>query len=159
MTDGGKGPVIREDDGGVAALWLIRGERNELDTGLLDALAEALADCEADPSVRAIVLTGVGSSFCAGIDLSSGPTAIRDLLLGEGGGRVGYQEPAGRITCGCGNPAAARGGRWAGPSRHRGRRKPCDRGARRDAGLCGRCRGVPGAQTARVRRPSRLGRG
>lgn len=98
MADGGTGPVIREDDGGVATLWLSRGERNELDIGLLDTLAEALSDCEADPSVRAVVLTGAGSSFCAGIDLSPGPTAIRDLLLGEGGGRAGYQEPAGRVT-------------------------------------------------------------
>ncbi len=93
-----QGSVIRETDGRVATLTLKRGERNELDAGLLHELAEALADCDLDPGVQAVVLTGAGASFCVGVDLSSGPTAIRDLLLGEGAGRVGYQEPAGRIT-------------------------------------------------------------
>ncbi|XVQ87774.1 enoyl-CoA hydratase-related protein [Microbispora siamensis] len=92
------GRIRRELHDGVAILWMENGERNVLDHALLNGLAAALAECEADPDVRAVVLTGAGRTFCAGVDLSSGPTAIRDLLLGEGAGEVGYQEPAGRIT-------------------------------------------------------------
>jgi methylglutaconyl-CoA hydratase len=44
--------------------------RNALSTLLLDQLAQALRDAMADASVRAIVLTGTGSVFCSGADLS-----------------------------------------------------------------------------------------
>jgi enoyl-CoA hydratase/carnithine racemase len=33
-----------------------------------------------------------------GADLGDGPAALRDLIAADGGGRPGYQEPAGRVT-------------------------------------------------------------
>lgn len=54
------------------AAWLLLDEperRNALSAAMLDELAGALGEAEADDAVRAIVLTGRGASFCAGADL------------------------------------------------------------------------------------------
>ena len=56
--------------GDVATIELQRPERrNALNSELVDALREAVQKASAD-QVRAIVLTGAGSVFCAGADLS-----------------------------------------------------------------------------------------
>ncbi|MEU3278485.1 enoyl-CoA hydratase family protein [Streptomyces antibioticus] len=47
--------------------------RNALSSVLVGALAHALADCAADPEVRAVVLTHTGGTFCAGADLRDPP--------------------------------------------------------------------------------------
>lgn len=36
----------------------------------IDDLMDALAECAADPAVRAVVVTGAGRAFCAGADIS-----------------------------------------------------------------------------------------
>jgi methylglutaconyl-CoA hydratase len=57
------------------AAWIVldRPERrNALSPELLVALSEALERALAEPSVRAVVLSGRGSSFCAGADLGKG---------------------------------------------------------------------------------------
>ncbi|TXR96625.1 enoyl-CoA hydratase family protein [Streptomyces sp. col6] len=43
--------------------------RNALSAGLVAELADALEACAADASVRAVVLTHAGTTFCAGADL------------------------------------------------------------------------------------------
>src|SRR5437870_13360196 len=40
-----------------------------------DDLLAAVRDCRADPEVRAILLTGTGDSFCAGMDLRASTVA------------------------------------------------------------------------------------
>ncbi len=51
--------------------------RNALSRELLPELEQALGDLHQQVAVRAVILTGVGSSFCAGRgparDLSNGP--------------------------------------------------------------------------------------
>lgn len=55
---------------GVAAIALNRPDkRNALNDALLEALLGALDRVESDASVRAVLLRGEGSSFCAGVDL------------------------------------------------------------------------------------------
>jgi enoyl-CoA hydratase len=55
---------------GVATLTLARPERrNALSIKLRDQIAAQLEEFARDPAVRAVVLTGAGSSFCAGFDL------------------------------------------------------------------------------------------
>ncbi len=54
----------------VAEVLLDRPEKhNALDMQMFDDLAAAGARLAAEPSVRAVVLTGAGENFCAGIDL------------------------------------------------------------------------------------------
>jgi enoyl-CoA hydratase/carnithine racemase len=56
---------------GVATLTLARPERrNALSIKLRDELTQQLEDWAADPAVRVVVLTGAGSTFCAGFDLN-----------------------------------------------------------------------------------------
>jgi enoyl-CoA hydratase/carnithine racemase len=82
-------------DSGVAVLTFNRPERmNAWGGGLATAFYSSLDKAEADPAVRAIVLTGSGRAFCAGADMgdlstignttveSAGGTDI-DKLVGE----------------------------------------------------------------------------
>ncbi|MGH3677677.1 MAG: enoyl-CoA hydratase [Mycobacterium sp.] len=64
-------PVTYQHRGsGVAVLTLNRPERmNAFGGGLAAAFYSHLDTAEADPSVRAIVLTGSGRAFCAGADM------------------------------------------------------------------------------------------
>ncbi|WP_101949035.1 enoyl-CoA hydratase [Mycobacterium sp. 3519A] len=66
-------PVLYEvRDAGVAVLTLNRPERtNGWGGGLAAMFYERLDDAEADPAVRAIVVTGSGRAFCAGADMGS----------------------------------------------------------------------------------------
>jgi enoyl-CoA hydratase/carnithine racemase len=62
--------VLIEDDGAVRVLTMNRPEaRNALNIGLIESLYAALCEADADPSARAVVLTGVDPAFCAGVDL------------------------------------------------------------------------------------------
>lgn len=62
--------VLTEDRGPVRILTLNRPERlNAITEQLIADLNAALAAAHADPSVRALVLTGAGRAFCAGDDL------------------------------------------------------------------------------------------
>jgi enoyl-CoA hydratase/carnithine racemase len=59
-------------DTGVATLTLNRPEaRNALNSRMSFELGHAFATLDADDGVRVIVVTGAGSTFCAGADLSS----------------------------------------------------------------------------------------
>jgi enoyl-CoA hydratase len=56
----------------IAVLTMNRPQaRNALNPELREALAAELKSADADPSVRAVILTGAGSVFCAGMDLKS----------------------------------------------------------------------------------------
>lgn len=63
--------VLREDrSGAVVTLTLNRPDSlNALDAALVAALRDRLVALDADPQVRAIVLTGGGRAFCAGADV------------------------------------------------------------------------------------------
>jgi len=68
---------------GVAVITLNRPDkRNALSGEMIAGLGEAYAACDADNDVRVVVLTGAGTAFCAGADLSPGKSpfgAISDL--------------------------------------------------------------------------------
>ena len=62
--------VLVENTGAVRTLTMNRPEaRNALNSDLIEALYDALGGADADPSVRAVVLTGADPAFCAGVDL------------------------------------------------------------------------------------------
>lgn len=63
--------VSFERKGTVAWLTLVRPEAgNGMNVALLSDLSEAVRRCEADPAVRAVVVSGSGRFFCVGGDLS-----------------------------------------------------------------------------------------
>jgi enoyl-CoA hydratase/carnithine racemase len=63
--------TIDVDDDGVADVRLNRPEkRNALDYAMFAGILDAAARIAADPSVRAVVLSGEGKAFCAGLDVA-----------------------------------------------------------------------------------------
>jgi enoyl-CoA hydratase len=62
--------VIYEKDGRIGRITLNRPEvLNAIDGELPEALAQCVAQANADPGVHVIVLSGAGRAFCAGYDL------------------------------------------------------------------------------------------
>lgn len=72
-----------EREEGVAVLRLEHGKVNAMDLPLCEALTKQLAVLAAD-SCEAVVLTGAGNSFCAGVDLvrlaEGGPEYVKHFL-------------------------------------------------------------------------------
>lgn len=89
MTEASMVPLRITHDGPVATLILDRPDaNNSFDVVTLDAMLEAVQDLDKDPEVRAVVLTGVGKTFCTGADLSEmrrrqddAPQLFDDLTL------------------------------------------------------------------------------
>lgn len=64
--------VYEERRGGIAVLTVFNSaRRNALTVELSDRLARAVAACDSDGSVHAIVITGAAPAFCAGADLDA----------------------------------------------------------------------------------------
>lgn len=86
----GRAGLRVERDGYVAWLTIDRpGRRNAIDRATRRALAEAAVSLEADPQVRVVVITGAGTTFCAGVDLKEPPADPASHPLGD---------PAPRLT-------------------------------------------------------------
>ncbi|SDG40357.1 enoyl-CoA hydratase/isomerase family protein [Roseospirillum parvum] len=81
--------VLSRLDGqsGVRTLTLNRPQRlNAMNRALIDDLARAVEDANADPATRVLILTGAGTAFCAGDDRKDhvhpqSEEAARDLVL------------------------------------------------------------------------------
>lgn len=87
--------VRREDEGPVAVLVLDRPDRkNALSAALVDDLLAALRGAG---EARAIVLTGAGTTFCAGGDLADGMGGGAGGFLGGHQGRGRFAELLGLI--------------------------------------------------------------
>ena len=103
MTQDSPARVTVSIQAGVADVRLNRPEKlNALDPPMFDALVETGARLAADPSVRAVVLSGEGKGFCSGLDFASFQ-AMAGPSHGSGGGgsrvtnRLGDRPPE-RIT-------------------------------------------------------------
>jgi enoyl-CoA hydratase/carnithine racemase len=67
--------VMSSRTGRVAVITLNRPNRmNTISGPMLDQLSRALRAADRDPEVRAVVLTGTGRAFCAGLDLQDQAT-------------------------------------------------------------------------------------
>lgn len=63
--------IITEVDDSVGILTLNKADRhNALDEQLIAEMSEGLRELEADPRVRAVVISSTGKSFCAGADIN-----------------------------------------------------------------------------------------
>ena len=75
--------LLYEKDGPIATITLNRPERmNTISGPMLAELSEKLLTANADRDVRAIILTGSGRAFCAGLDLQD---ATSGTGIGGGG--------------------------------------------------------------------------
>lgn len=71
--------ILTEDRGQVRLLTLNRPEKmNAYSTDLHHSMMDALDAADADPAVRAIVITGAGKAYCAGADISGGFSSVID---------------------------------------------------------------------------------
>lgn len=85
--------VIVSIRGGVADVRLNRPEKiNALDPAMFAGLREAAGQVRASPQVRAVVLSGEGRGFCAGLDLES-MVALGSPAAGGPGERASTGEP------------------------------------------------------------------
>lgn len=58
--------------GGVADVRLTRADKmNALDPAMFEAIVAGIAELDAAPGLRAVVLSGEGRAFCAGLDMAS----------------------------------------------------------------------------------------
>lgn len=76
--------ILLDRDGGVATLTLNRPEkRNALSLELREQFAAALSDLAGDDDVGCLVLTGAGSAFCSGMDVTEfgGDRAHRERIV------------------------------------------------------------------------------
>jgi 2-(1,2-epoxy-1,2-dihydrophenyl)acetyl-CoA isomerase len=70
-------------DGAVGILTLNEPESlNAMTPDLLGALEKAIAELTADPTVRALVLTGEGRGFCSGQNLKASEALGQDIVTG-----------------------------------------------------------------------------
>jgi 2-(1,2-epoxy-1,2-dihydrophenyl)acetyl-CoA isomerase len=67
---------VERGDDHVARITLDRPEaKNALTAEMRDDLVSAVKSARTDPNVRAVLITGVGDAFCAGMDLSASTVA------------------------------------------------------------------------------------
>ena len=84
-SDAGSAPLLTEVRGEVLVITLNRPEaKNAATLRMAELMAEALDRLDADPALRAAVLTGAGGSFCAGMDLKGFVRGERPRIEGRG---------------------------------------------------------------------------
>lgn len=96
------------DARGVATLTMNRPERfNAFDEGLIQALHQAVQQCQSDPAVRVVVLAGAGKHFSAGADIG---WMRRAAAAPEDVNRADAQAFAGMLAAlaSCSKPTVAR---------------------------------------------------
>jgi len=70
-NDADNAEVLYALDGHIAIITLNRPERmNTISRDMLNQLTEHMLAADKDPAVRAVILTGTGRAFCAGLDLT-----------------------------------------------------------------------------------------
>jgi enoyl-CoA hydratase/carnithine racemase len=96
VTAWNSGVVELERRGPIAIVRLNRPERlNAFTSEMHDRIIEAFDECDADDSVRAVVITGTGRAFCAGADLGGGGDTF--VLDDKGSGEAPPDE-GGRVS-------------------------------------------------------------
>ena len=76
--------IHREDHAGTTVLRLEHGKAHAIDVELAAALRDRLDELQRDSQIRAVILTGTGSIFCAGVDivrvLRDGPDYVDEYV-------------------------------------------------------------------------------
>ncbi len=89
-----------EVSGGVATVTLHRPDKmNAFTPTMRKELIEIFTEADQDDSVRVVVVTGAGTAFCAGADLSSGGSAFdRSIQEGRKVSIAEYRDGGGQVS-------------------------------------------------------------
>jgi enoyl-CoA hydratase len=107
--------LVRDRRGPVLVARLNRPDaRNALNPELVRGIGDAIIDAEADPEIRAVVLTGTGDrAFCAGMDLRAFAAGEQSGLGDDDAGRAFLRLTEGAVAVplvGAANGTAVAGG-------------------------------------------------
>src|SRR5258708_35235860 len=80
---------VSDHDGGVRLLRIERPPANAINTECLQALHATASEAEADDRVRAVIVTGSGRFFSAGLDIKEMQSKGAGELAKLGGGKDG----------------------------------------------------------------------
>jgi enoyl-CoA hydratase len=87
--------VLVEVDDGVAVITINRPQtRNAVDEAVARGIAAAIDELDPRPDVAAIVLTGAGGTFCAGMDLKGFLAGENSMAGGRGFAGITQRPPA-----------------------------------------------------------------
>jgi enoyl-CoA hydratase len=90
----GEAAVTVEVDGGVAVITINRPQaRNAVNEAVASGVAAAIDDLDPRPDVAALVLTGAGGTFCAGMDLKGFLAGENPTAGGRGFGGITARPP------------------------------------------------------------------
>jgi len=90
----GEAAVSAEVDGGVAVITINRPQaRNAVNEAVARGIATAIDELDPRPDVVAMVLTGAGGTFCAGMDLKGFLTGENPTAGGRGFGGITARPP------------------------------------------------------------------
>ena len=90
----GEAAVSAEVDGGVAVITINRPQaRNAVNEAVARGIAAAIDELDPRPDVVAMVLTGAGGTFCAGMDLKGFLTGENPAAGGRGFGGITGRPP------------------------------------------------------------------
>jgi enoyl-CoA hydratase/carnithine racemase len=64
-------------------LTIHNGEKNLLNPGLLTEIRARLQECDDNPDIRAVLLTGAGETFCGGLDMAAIKAGADPALFGR----------------------------------------------------------------------------
>lgn len=108
--------LLVERDEQIALVTLNRPEQmNALNAELRVALGETMAELEADSETRAVIITGAGRAFCAGMDLKEiggggdGETGYDLSVKGQDAMRAGFENFSGPVIAAVNGAAATAG--------------------------------------------------
>jgi len=81
LTDAKLARISLEIEGSVARIVLRNPTLNVIDIPMMEELARAVAEIEAQPAVTAIVISGAGKVFSAGVDVAAHtPDKVEEML-------------------------------------------------------------------------------
>lgn len=82
MTDKEASAVLTKVDGSVGIITLNQPESfNAISTGIVAGVSKALAEFEADPAIRVLLLRASGKNFCTGANLKEAGVKLKDPVL------------------------------------------------------------------------------